>query len=88
LASAISCEHDDDDAIVVDVESSERLGAADVTAFVSWLAGERRVSASTQNQALSAVLFLYRDVLGIELQGPAVVCPGADARAAAGCARP
>jgi integron integrase len=45
------------------------LGAADVSAFVSWLAERRRVSASTQNQALSAVLFLYRDVLGIELQG-------------------
>lgn len=45
------------------------LGAADVSAFVSWLADARRVSASTQNQALSAVLFLYRDVLGIELQG-------------------
>lgn len=45
------------------------LGAAEVSAFVSWLAEQRRVSASTQNQALSAVLFLYRDVLGIELQG-------------------
>ena len=36
---------------------------------MSWLAEQRRVSASTQNQALSAALFLYRVVLGIELQG-------------------
>ena len=43
------------------------LGAAHVSAFVSWLAEHRRVSASTQNQALSAVLFLYRHVLAIEL---------------------
>ena len=39
------------------------LGPSDVTRFLSSLAVERRVSASTQNQALSAVLFLYRDVL-------------------------
>ena len=34
------------------------LGAEHISAFVSWLATERHVSASTQNQALSAVLFL------------------------------
>jgi integron integrase len=45
------------------------LGAAEVSAFVSWLAEHRQVSASTQNQALSAVLFLYRNVLTIELEG-------------------
>src|SRR5947208_5368908 len=39
------------------------MGAAEVSAFVSWLATARRVSASTQNQALSAVLFLYREVV-------------------------
>ena len=43
------------------------LGSAEVSAFVKWLAVERRVSASTQNQACSAVLFLYRDVLHIDL---------------------
>lgn len=37
-----------------------QLGAAEVTSFVTWLAVNRRMSASTQNQALSAVLFLYR----------------------------
>jgi len=43
------------------------LRVEDVSAFLSWLAEQRRVSASTQNQALSAVLFLYRDVLRIQL---------------------
>ena len=43
------------------------LGAADVEAFLSMLTNERKVSASTHNQALSAVLFLYREVLGIDL---------------------
>jgi hypothetical protein len=43
------------------------LGVADVEAFLSMLANERKVSASTHNQALSALLFLYRDVLGIDL---------------------
>ena len=39
------------------------LGTGDVTRFLSSLAVDRHVSASTQNQALSALLFLYRDVL-------------------------
>ena len=39
------------------------LGAADVTRFLSSLAVDRQVSASTQNQALSALVFLYREVL-------------------------
>lgn len=39
------------------------LGAPEVTAFLSNLALGRGVAASTQNQALAAVLFLYRDVL-------------------------
>jgi len=43
------------------------LGAPDVEAFLSMLANERRVSVSTHNKALSAVLFLYREVLGAEL---------------------
>lgn len=43
------------------------MGAPEVEAFLSMLANERRVSASTHNQALSALLFLYREVLGIEL---------------------
>ena len=43
------------------------LGAQHVTAFLSSLANRRNVSASTQNQALAAVLFLYREVLGVQL---------------------
>ncbi|WP_397409241.1 integron integrase [Polaromonas sp.] len=43
------------------------MGAQEVEAFLSMLATERRVSVSTHNQALSALLFLYREVLGIDL---------------------
>ena len=43
------------------------LGAAEVTAFLNHLASERHVAASTQNQALSALLFLYKEVLGAPL---------------------
>lgn len=45
----------------------QEMGADEVSAFLSYLASERNVSASTQNQAKSALLFLYREVLGIEL---------------------
>ena len=41
------------------------MGASEIAAFLSWLATSRRVSASTQNQALSALLFLYKHVLGV-----------------------
>lgn len=44
-----------------------QMGAVEVTAFLSWLASERKVAASTQNQALAALLFLYRQVLGVDL---------------------
>jgi len=43
------------------------LGEAEVTAFLSHLAVERKVAAGTQNQAMSALLFLYRHVLQLEL---------------------
>ena len=43
------------------------LGATHVEAFLTGLAVEGHVAASTQNQALSAILFLYRDVLGMKL---------------------
>lgn len=35
--------------------------------FLSWRCRDGRVAASTQNQALSALLFLYREVLGVDL---------------------
>ena len=43
------------------------LSATDVEAFLTHLAADRDVAASTQNQAQSALLFLYREVLAIEL---------------------
>lgn len=43
------------------------MGAAEITRFLTALAVDRRVAASTQNQALSALLFLYRDVLRQEI---------------------
>jgi len=43
------------------------IGAAEVEAFLTYLATTRHVSSSTQNQALSAILFLYREVLAIDL---------------------
>jgi len=43
------------------------LGNGGVAAFLTWLADQRQVSASTQTQAASALLFLYRDVLGRDL---------------------
>jgi hypothetical protein len=43
------------------------MGAPEVVQFLSSLADERPVAASTQNQALSALLFLYRYVLQQEL---------------------
>jgi integron integrase len=43
------------------------LGAKEVEAFLTYLAVQGNVAASTQNQAKSALLFLYREVLGSEL---------------------
>ena len=43
------------------------LGAAEVQAYLVMLANERRVAASTHRQALSALLFLYREVLGVDM---------------------
>ncbi|GIX29424.1 MAG: integron integrase [Burkholderiales bacterium] len=43
------------------------LGAAQVQEFLTWLAVEGGVSASTQGQALAALLFLYKQVLGMDL---------------------
>lgn len=43
------------------------IGAVEVEAFLTYLVTQRHVSSSTQNQALSAILFLYRDVLVVDL---------------------
>ncbi len=44
-----------------------QMGAPEVTRFLTSLAVDGHVAASTQNQALSALLFLYRDVLEVDL---------------------
>jgi integron integrase len=50
-----------------DKRHPQDLGAAEVTAFLTHLAVDRQVAPSTQNQAKSALLFLYREVLGVQL---------------------
>ena len=45
----------------------QHMGQAEVEAFLSWLATERQVAVSTHRQALSALLFLYQQVLGQRL---------------------
>jgi site-specific recombinase XerD len=46
------------------------MGANEIRAFIGHLATERKVATSTQNQALSAILFLYRIVLQIDILVP------------------
>jgi integron integrase len=46
----------------------DTLGETEIGAFLSGLASESKVSASTQNQALAALLFLYQEVLGRKLE--------------------
>jgi hypothetical protein len=43
------------------------MGVPEINDFITHLVNQRTVAASTQNQAISAILFLYRNVLGIEL---------------------
>jgi integron integrase len=47
----------------------QEMGSPEVVVFLTDLAVHRRVAASTQNQALAAILFLYRVVLGMEIEG-------------------
>jgi integron integrase len=46
-----------------DKRHPREMAASEVTGFLNYLAKERNVASATQNQALSALLFLYRDVL-------------------------
>ena len=48
------------------------MGAAEVEAFLNMLANERQVSPSTHNQALSALLFLYREVMAVDRKRPVI----------------
>ena len=43
------------------------MGKAEIESFLSWLAADQCVSPTTQNQAFSALLFLYKEVLGIDV---------------------
>jgi len=52
-----------------DLTHPDEMGADEVVAFLSDLAVRREVAASTQNQARAALVFLYREVLGRQLEG-------------------
>ena len=43
------------------------MGEKDISEFLSYLAIERNVAASTQNQALNSLIFLYKEVLKLEV---------------------
>ncbi|MBN2116004.1 MAG: integron integrase [Anaerolineales bacterium] len=49
------------------------MGLPEINAFITYLAAQKRISASTQNQAISAILFLYRYVLSIQLEERALL---------------
>jgi integron integrase len=51
------------------VKHPSAMGGPEVEAYLTYLANGRGVSASTHNQALSALLFLYREVLDVDLPG-------------------
>ena len=48
----------------------QEMGVPEIQAFLTHLAVDEHAAASTQNQALSALLFLYRQVLRQDLDGP------------------
>ena len=50
-----------------DLRHPAELGKAEIEAYLMWLVATRNVSSSTHRQALSALLFLYSKVLGVEL---------------------
>jgi integron integrase len=45
----------------------QEMGAREISGFLSYLATEKKVAASTQNQALNALVFLYKQVLQIDI---------------------
>jgi integron integrase len=53
-----------------DKRHPQEMGILEIEAFLTHLAVDQQVAASTQNQALHALLFLYREVLCKELDGP------------------
>lgn len=53
-----------------DKRHPKKMDVPEIQAFLTHLAMDQNMASSTQNQALSALLFLYREVLEKELQGP------------------
>jgi integron integrase len=51
-----------------DVRHPKEMGAAEIAAFLTHLAVEENIAATTQNQAMFALLFLYKDVLGAKIE--------------------
>ena len=45
------------------------MGKEEIEEFLTWLAVEQKVSPITQNQAFSALLFLYREILETDMKG-------------------
>jgi integron integrase len=50
-----------------DKRHPREMGSDEIVAFLNYLATQKKVSASTQNQALNALMFLYKQVLNIDL---------------------
>ena len=49
------------------------IGRLEIEAFLTHLAVQQQVAASTQNQALNAILFLYREVLNLGVAGVSAI---------------
>ncbi len=49
-----------------DKRHPKEMGAAEINAFLSWLATSQKVAAATQNQAMNALVFLYHQVLKVD----------------------
>ena len=56
-----------------DKRHPREMGVTEINAFITYLVNRKTISASTQNQAISAILFLYRSVLNIELDETALI---------------
>ncbi len=63
----------------------EEMGRAEVEAFLTYLAVERKVAAATQNQAINVLVFFYREIIKREIGTlEDVVRPSGDGVAASG----
>lgn len=51
------------------IRHPKEMGVPEINQFLTWLATDRKVAAATQDQALNALVYLYRQVLGRELEG-------------------